>query len=219
MNFNMNLPPQPLYEKYIKSRGVSQRTPAAQALPSQYLAARVDVMRMSQNIQKNLLRESVKNGYQQKEVEAHDLKLDNRDQVVDFGEYKEEEEEETTEEETPSEAAESEKDSVLEEEIGYLEEEKVETIIEKETRPITIQGKQRNTQIIVEDERPSTAHQRVNSAQPTPQSKQTNARPPPPIEQIIIHTSDTSVKPIIGNREMEKQGDLTYNAQNLGFQA
>ena len=37
------------------------------------------------------------------------------------------------------------------------------------------------------------------------------------LEQLIIHNSDTYVKPIIGNKEIEKLQDFTYNPQGLSF--
>jgi len=38
------------------------------------------------------------------------------------------------------------------------------------------------------------------------------------IEQLLIHNSDTSVKPIIGNKEIEKQVEEKYNVQYLTFE-
>ena len=32
------------------------------------------------------------------------------------------------------------------------------------------------------------------------------------IDQLLIHYSDTAVKPIIGNKDIEKQGELSFNA-------
>ena len=34
----------------------------------------------------------------------------------------------------------------------------------------------------------------------------------------MIHNSDTAVKPIIGNKEIEKTGELVFNGQQLPFQ-
>lgn len=39
------------------------------------------------------------------------------------------------------------------------------------------------------------------------------------IDQLLIHYSDTAVKPIIGNKDIEKQGELSFNAQMLPFEA
>ena len=32
------------------------------------------------------------------------------------------------------------------------------------------------------------------------------------IDQLLIHNSDTAVKPIIGNKDIEKHAELIYNA-------
>ena len=45
------------------------------------------------------------------------------------------------------------------------------------------------------------------NAQSTPQSKV----PLKTIDQLLIHNSDTAVKPIIGNKDIEKTGELVYN--------
>lgn len=37
------------------------------------------------------------------------------------------------------------------------------------------------------------------------------------IEQLIIHNSDTAVKPIVGNKEIEKIVEQSYNQQHLKF--
>ena len=42
--------------------------------------------------------------------------------------------------------------------------------------------------------------------------------PHKPIEQLIIHNSDNQVKPIIGNKEIEKVQEVSFNPENLTFQ-
>ena len=49
------------------------------------------------------------------------------------------------------------------------------------------------------------------------QQKSQSKIPHKTIEQLIIHNSDTQVKPIIGNKEIEKVQDFTYNPQGLSF--
>lgn len=39
------------------------------------------------------------------------------------------------------------------------------------------------------------------------------------VEQLLIHNSDTTVKPIIGNKEIEQIVELKYNQDALKFQA
>ena len=38
-----------------------------------------------------------------------------------------------------------------------------------------------------------------------------------PIDQLLIHASDTSVKPISGNKEIEKIQDSSFNKDLLAF--
>ncbi|EGR32487.1 hypothetical protein IMG5_081210 [Ichthyophthirius multifiliis] len=40
-----------------------------------------------------------------------------------------------------------------------------------------------------------------------------------PVNELFTHNSDNSVKPIIGNKEIEKQGEQFYNKEHLPFQA
>ena len=39
------------------------------------------------------------------------------------------------------------------------------------------------------------------------------------IDQLLIHNSDTAVKPIIGNKDIERAAELVFNAQLLPFAA
>jgi serine/threonine-protein kinase ULK4 len=39
------------------------------------------------------------------------------------------------------------------------------------------------------------------------------------IDQVLIHNSDKAVKPIIGNKDIEKATELVFNASQLPFQA
>lgn len=38
------------------------------------------------------------------------------------------------------------------------------------------------------------------------------------VEQLLIHNVDTSVKPIIGNKDIERQNELRYSLQHLTFE-
>ena len=49
-------------------------------------------------------------------------------------------------------------------------------------------------------------------------SSQTHSKPShKTLDQLLIHNSDSSVKPIIGNRDIEKITDVTFKAQELPF--
>jgi hypothetical protein len=39
-----------------------------------------------------------------------------------------------------------------------------------------------------------------------------------PLDQLLIHNSDTAVKPIIGNKEIEKTTEPNFNSQYLSFE-
>ena len=53
-----------------------------------------------------------------------------------------------------------------------------------------------------------------------PYNKDNSAKVPlKTIDQLLIHNSDTAVKPIIGNKDIEKAGELVFNAQILPFEA
>lgn len=53
-----------------------------------------------------------------------------------------------------------------------------------------------------------------------PSNKDNSAKVPlKTIDQLLIHNSDTAVKPIIGNKDIEKAGELVFNAQILPFEA
>lgn len=67
----------------------------------------------------------------------------------------------------------------------------------------------------------------INSAQfvPSSQGNQSTTKLPyypikignKTVEQLLIHNIDTSVKPIIGNKEIEKVYDLKFQANKLSF--
>ena len=48
--------------------------------------------------------------------------------------------------------------------------------------------------------------------------QKTSKVPHKPIEQLIIHNSDNQVKPIIGNKDIEKIQEVSYNPENLTVQ-
>ena len=55
----------------------------------------------------------------------------------------------------------------------------------------------------------------LDSSQATNQTKV----PLKTIDQLLIHNSDTAVKPIIGNKDIEKHGQLEFTASLLPFEA
>jgi serine/threonine-protein kinase ULK4 len=53
---------------------------------------------------------------------------------------------------------------------------------------------------------------------PTAQNSTQTKVPLKTIDQLLIHNSDTAVKPIIGNKEIEKTGELVFNPKDLPFE-
>ena len=246
-----DMPPQPLYERYLASKQLQQRTQMCSFGISH--VPTVDLVRISQNIHKNLLRESRE--YSQIELETADVKLNDKDQILDFGEHliDEEDIENNNEkdlldndyiEEVKSERIEEKSDRNIKiEKIEKIEKnskaekkskigrinkvEKIEIKPEKKLtitenpesvekkaqndnfRPMTIQAKTR--EISVEDK----SHQRSNSAQATPTSR--SLLKAPAISELIIHSSDNAVKPIVGNKEIDKPLELAYSTQSFNF--
>lgn len=210
---NLEFPPQPLYEKYLKTRLLTQRSLSFRR-DSGIFQPKIDVLRISQNLHKNLLREGDETGYCASGNEGKDIQLNDKDQVVDFGEHKEKEEKDNENEgfgeksERFSEKSNGEKDE--EEEVYMMQD---ELASQREFRPVTIQAKPRETSMLVEEDKPG--HHRANSAQTAAYIKPTNK--PPPISELIFQTSDYTVKPIIGNRDVEKPTEVAFVAQTLGL--
>lgn len=219
------MPPQPQYEKYLQKRGVRQRAPSSACSTPK---PAVDVLRISQNVQRNLLRDALRGGYSEEDHSVQgrpsDVKLNNRNQVLDFGEKPEDDEEDQY---LDSEVNES-LDESTGVELNIYEEDKVPS--KKFTIPTTpraedppkMQTSKLRTKSTLndreeEEERKGT-HTRSNSAHNIqPATPITKSLRYPPLEQLIFHSSDTAVKPIIGNRDIEKPHELTFNNQNLGF--
>lgn len=184
-----SMPPHPLYEKYLQSKNLSQRTYISK--PQHLKVLNIDVVRISQNIQKNLLKES--RDYSQQDIQASDVKLAEKDQVFDFGEHKNEKEE-TEKAANDEETFEDDKKS--EENTGGF-------------RPMTIQKKVR--EITVDDKNGQKNNNSIN----TPSSK--SLQNAPAVNELILHSSDTTVKPIVGNKEIDKPLELSFSVQTFQF--
>ena len=219
------MPEQPLYEQYLVSKGLSQRTSANNSSLAQI--PKVDVVRISQNIHKNLLRESKE--YSLQELETADVKLKEKDQILDFGDHKQDEddiEKNNDKDSVETEQVEDEKVDRIEKKNSGLGMEKIEIqekiekneILEKKNlsqpkndnfRPMTIQAKVR--EITIEEKN----HQRSNSAQNTPSSR--SLLKAPNISELITHSSDNAVKPIVGNKEIDKPLELSFTTHVFSF--
>lgn len=86
---------------------------------------------------------------------------------------------------------------------------------------VTPKNGRSNSTLLEDAEKLATAnllvHQRSHSQ--TPNSAQSSKTKVPPVEQLINHSSDTVVKPITGNKEIEKPQDSVYNKGDLPFAA
>ncbi|CAG9323861.1 unnamed protein product [Blepharisma stoltei] len=161
------LPEHSMYEEYLKRRGVQQRMPTVAPSPTA-LDHSVDIMRISQTIQRNILRESQKGSYKNKEkLENGDFMLQSKDQVLEFGEKAQSQGTENAE---------------------------------------NMESKEEDLRVF---------HQRSNSAaQPnTPAIK--NQFKPLPIDQLLIHNTDYSVKPIIESRDSSTVVDVSTSIESI----
>jgi serine/threonine-protein kinase ULK4 len=166
------LPSQPHYEANLVKRGVSQRTPRPCKTPDS-LSSSISELRLSQVIQKTLVRESLKNC---KEEGNHDKELE-----FDSSESEYEEE--------------------------YIE----EMDFECEEIP----SKKRATTALLNNQSPilNTDIKTLSLSQNPTFTK--SVFKPEPLESLIFHTTDSAVKPIIGNRDIEKPDELNFDAQEI----
>jgi len=213
----------------------------------------INLLRMSQNIIKNRIKES-NVGYEVKDDKElnnkNDIKL-HKDQELNFGDKDDEEDDE---DESDKDNNDNQEESAGEEEADVGHVTKIDfnkrTDSTKSPRAATPSNKgvhsvkvnnrnlkaeadelsvtpkngRSNSTLHEDAERLATANllpQRVNTAgavntQNTQSS--TKSKIPPP-EQLIHHTSDTIVKPITGNKEIEKIQETVYNRELLPFNA
>lgn len=75
-----------------------------------------------------------------------------------------------------------------------------------------------NANATLTNNQPSLTHQRSNSSNLNATQNQNKSKLVP-IEQLLQHNSDTSVKPITGNKEIEKPAELSYSKEALAFPA
>mmetsp|Transcript_19792 Transcript_19792/g.36474 ORF Transcript_19792/g.36474 Transcript_19792/m.36474 type:complete len:1210 (+) Transcript_19792:2977-6606(+) len=186
----VDLPVQPLYEKYLSSRGVTQRSAGVLS------TSQTNVLRISQAVQQNISRE------QGKEASIKD-----RNRVIDFGGPQEEDEENEGSIEL----------SIYEEDHLPTQQFKPPSgEVLKNTQLASI--KSRTKSIMdgeAEEERVVTNHGRSNSEHTiytTPTSKSVTKIP---LEQLFIHTLDISVGSI---KESEKFHPPTFDRVSLPFQ-
>ena len=179
----------------------------------QYKAMKkIDPMRVSQSISKNMMKDLKKDDYGNSDPAnaPSDIKLANRDQEIMIGE------DNNQDEAPPSESKNKEKEE-KEPDMSMIE--KTDAVVAGE-----ILGEKKSQAVkrpdgngkdeIRKDTTGAGPMGLGPNAQSTPQSKV----PLKTIDQLLIHNSDTAVKPIIGNKDIEKTGELVYNPQSLPFE-
>jgi serine/threonine-protein kinase ULK4 len=207
----------------------------------------MNILRLSQNAMKNLIRET-ENGYnkENKEIVSNDIKLINKDQELNFAEKNEEEEDEDTENVDPNQDDNIPEEVYIDNQTAKIDFSQTKTLIKtpethttktlpssnlhiRKIKPdldelSTTPKNGRSQSTLIEDaERLATSnflsHQRSQSTLiGTPSNA--NSKPKiPPVDQLLIHTSDNAVKPITGNKEIEKQHENVVNKELLPFTA
>lgn len=188
-------------------------------------AKKVDPLRVSQSISKNMMKSLNKDGYaNEKDNKAPlDINLTNRDQEINFGldvdeDNKAEEKKQATKAPDPTakdlETIEKDEivdinDAALAKNTGALD----AKITTNKARKVPT-GKEDDGNGIRKDTTNVGPMGLDPNAKDAPQSKV----PLKTIDQLLIHNSDTAVKPIIGNKDIEKTGELVFNPQNLPFE-
>ena len=216
----LQLPPQPQFEAYMISRGIhsSKLTehskgkiselrnldviPKVIVTENSKKPKEVDLMRVSQTVKKNLMKDKMEYN-QDPGKDTSDIHLVSKDQELNFSEQVEEEKgsfdremEGDAKEITPQldgimSGARSTKSSFK----GHV----VPRIIKKENS---------------EDEHIKRAPIMATAPVSIHQSTESQSKS---LDQLIMHPSDSTVKPIIGNTDIEKPLDLAYQSERLPF--
>lgn len=236
------MPEQPQFDEYLRGKGIdpehfyAQRSnPLAKKLIRESAKLEkskqtVDMIRLSHNV-KNNLRENDK--YINNEDPNSDIKLKNRDQELNFGKIQLIDD---NGDKSPNK---------IDTEHDLIEEEKVYKIdldedIKKPSMTDTSMSKQPNRgKVELENDFdkeenygpaeidhsanlfPDDNKNDIDFVEVTDQNSKLPQCPEKignkTVEQLLIHNIDTSVKPIIGNRDIERQNELRYSQQHLTF--
>jgi len=182
----------------------------------------VDLLRLSQTVKKNIMQDVHEYTGQEQEKDANDIHLTSKDQELNFSEKPEEDEEHGgNSTEKPSETEnEANNNLVKDNEIPKQAEEissgisSVKSSVKGHTAMRSIKGNTSNEEDLSQKKAMAiaTAPVSVHNSELTPIEDLAK-----PIDELLIHTSDTTVKPIIGNRDIEKAIDLSYQSEKLPF--
>lgn len=240
----MPLPDQPQFDAYLRAKGIepehfyAQRSnPLARKLIRESAkvdkSKQVDIIRLSHNVRNNM---GQNEDYQEKGEDTNsDIKLKNRDVELNFGNYDQEKSIDKGAESSPH-KFETEEDLIEEEKnikVDYKKEFKSEFNQSSSTKHINSRKIKTDDEF---DKKASFAAQEVDKSETLFTNEKndidlietTDAESKLPfypqkignktVEQLLIHNIDTSVKPIIGNKDIEKQNELRYSLQHLTFE-
>jgi serine/threonine-protein kinase ULK4 len=221
------MPDQPQFDRYLISKGITpehfyaQRSnPLAKKLIRESAKVdktkQIDIIRLSQNVKSNM--RQVDN-YDQPEDPSSDIKLKNRDVELNFGKRESTPSKDEMLDPSPH-KLDTEEELLEEEKIGYAKEEfkskrglKGDPLSESLTSKSSVSRKLKTETDF--GKRDSLTGDEVEKSENlfTNNRKIGNKT----VEQLLIHNIDTSVKPIIGNKDIEKQNELRYSLQFLTF--
>lgn len=225
------IPRQPQFDKYLQeARGIDPEEFHEQQMKDAYFIKnlqykapkKVDALRVSQSIGRNMMKD-LKEGYGANGADVNgdnlDINLANRDQEIHFGGEPDEARNtkgakmnDLEERKAGEKAGGADLATIDKNEIVDIKEKADDKNILRDPKS---QGGKRAPDAIRKD----TTNAAPMGLDPNaPQNPVQSKVPLKTIDQLLIHNSDTAVKPIIGNKDIEKTGELVYNASTLPFE-
>lgn len=177
---------------------------------------KIDPLRVSQSISKNMMKDLNKDAYGEKEAPA-DIKLANRDQEILLGQ--DNDGDAVPDKEALKKVKDNENLQTIDKnEIVDIKENKKDGSILQDKKASAPGSKAQATRAEKSDIKKDNTNAQPMGLDPNSQNQTQSKVPLKTIDQLLIHNSDTAVKPIIGNKDIEKTGELVYNAQTLPFE-
>jgi len=216
------LPPQPQFEAYLRTRGINP-SKLEEVKDTTEIAKKggdgkreVDFLRMSQTIKKNIRNDNHEYHNEESSADTNDVHLVSKDQELNFSEKVEDDEEKLPSDKTPTDLDAESKDIAPQLE-GISSGISSARILNKNNR-----GAGRTIKKAAEDEDLTFKKAMIPASAPiSVASSEINSTEeiPKPLDQLMIHTTDMTVNPIIRNKDIEKPLDLNYRADRLPFTA
>jgi serine/threonine-protein kinase ULK4 len=154
-----------------------------------------------------MLKDQAENEYSKAGSTTQDIKMTNKDQEITIGG----EDKKPKKNPVPEEPGADENDIV---DIKGLAQK--EAILSEQSKP---QLQKRNSKLEAKDEIRKDLSAKPMGLDPNAPSPSTSKVPLKTIDLLLIHNSDTAVKPIIGNKEIEKTQEITFKPSNLPFES